>query len=203
MLGSQLHVCRAGWDGAERNRMMGESLHTLKSGRRSNHPQRESGLWSCRFRSRSSHRAVRCLKCEELQIELRKWGWPWQGLEVGVHYAYAPLYQNMLPNSWGPCIILQVRLMSLPVFTIRSGGPKISALSSAKKKWKGNKREWTKSHLSCQVSLYFFFWRNNDNNNNVNDNVQLHVCSGVGGRLYFITQTRVSIMLAISFCYAV
>lgn len=72
-----------------------------------------------------------------------------------VHYAYAPLYQNMLPSSWGPCIILHVRFMSLPVFTIRSLGPKISALSSAKKQEEKFKiRNETENKKSLKLAVH-------------------------------------------------
>lgn len=43
---------------------------------------------------------------------------------------FLPLYQNMLPNSCGPCNILHVKLMSLPLFTYKSVGPIILAFSS-------------------------------------------------------------------------
>lgn len=42
-----------------------------------------------------------------------------------------PLYQKILPNSCGPCRILHVKLMSLPLFTYKSVGPIIVARNSA------------------------------------------------------------------------
>lgn len=45
-----------------------------------------------------------------------------------------PLYQNMLPSSCGPCDMLHVRFMSLPLFTYKSGGPRMLAFNSAKRR---------------------------------------------------------------------
>lgn len=112
-----------------------------------NHPRRVFWPGSCRFRSRAYYQAFRCLQGKREKEE--EWEREWKRVaewasyvecalanwivsnasceerkqEWMSNYVYAPLYQNMLPNSCGPCIILQVRLMSLPVLTIRSLGP--------------------------------------------------------------------------------
>lgn len=44
-----------------------------------------------------------------------------------------PLYQNTVPNSWGPFDILHSKLISLPVFTYKSVGPNIIAFNSENK----------------------------------------------------------------------
>lgn len=44
-----------------------------------------------------------------------------------------PLYQNTVPKSCGPCLIMHVNVIELPAFTCRSLGPKMRALASETK----------------------------------------------------------------------
>lgn len=142
MLGTHLHVCRSEC----RNSVMAEWLNGGMPSRYIPGSQAVSpiilnanpghGAVDFVFSLAIKHFAACNVKSSKLncvnEVEVRLNGPRCRLTEV--HYAYAPLYQNMLPSSWGPCIILHVRFMSLPVFTIKSLGPKISALSSAKKK---------------------------------------------------------------------
>ncbi|KAI9582585.1 hypothetical protein GQX74_011802 [Glossina fuscipes] len=60
---------------------------------------------------------------------------------------FLPLYQNMLPNSCGPCNILHVKLMSLPLFTYKSVGPIILAFSSGLQEKSKNEGKFNNEHF--------------------------------------------------------